>query len=61
MEERIIEILDESVRRILNDAMCRKGIQSGDIGFDHEYDINQLEVELAKVIASVINEVEGKE
>lgn len=61
MEERIIEILDESVRRILNDAMHEKGIQSGDIGFDHEYDINRLEEELAKVIASAIKEVEDKE
>lgn len=61
MEERIIEILDESVRWILDDAMYKKGIQSGDIGFDHEYDINRLEEELAKVIASAIKEVEGEE
>ena len=60
MEERIIEVLDESVRRILNDAMHKKGIQSGDIGFDHEYDIDRLEAELAKVIASAIKEAEER-
>lgn len=60
MEERIIEILDDNVTWIFAEIMNEKGIQSGDIGFDHEYDINRLEAELAKVIAKAIKEAEER-
>ena len=40
--------------------MYEKGIKSGDISFEHEYDINRLEEELAKVIAKAITELGGK-
>ena len=61
MEERIIEILDDNVTWIFAEIMNEKGIQSGDISVEHEYDINRLEAELAKVIASAIKEAEGEE
>lgn len=61
MEERIIEIIDDNVNWIFAEIMYEKGIQSGDIGFEYEYDISRLEAELAKVIASAIKEVEDKE
>ena len=60
MEERIIEILDDNVTWIFAEIMNEKGIQSGDISVDHEYDINRLEAELAKVIASAIKEADER-
>ena len=60
MEERIIEILDDNVTWIFAEIMNEKGIQSGDISVEHEYDINRLEAELAKVIASAIKEADER-
>ena len=57
MEERITEIIDDNVNWIFAEIMYEKGIQSGDISFEHEYDINRLEEELAKVIAKAITEL----
>ena len=57
MEERITEIIDDNVNWIFAEIMYEKGIKSGDISFEHEYDINRLEEELAKVIAKAITEL----
>lgn len=57
MEERITEIIDDNVNWIFAEIMYEKGIKSGDISFEHEYDINRLEEELAKVIAKAIAEL----
>ena len=60
MEERITEIIDDNVNWIFAEIMYEKGIKSGDISFEHEYDINRLEEELAKVIAKAITELEER-
>lgn len=54
MEDRIIEMLDDSINNIFFQLQEENGIEDGSVGFDTEYDIANLTEKLAKVIANAI-------
>lgn len=56
MTERIREMLDDKINEIFLTIQTEKGIESGDVSFELEYDINRLEEKLAAVIARAIAE-----
>lgn len=56
MTERIREMLDDKVNEIFLAIQIEEGIESGDVSFELEYDINRLEEKLAAVIARAIAE-----
>ena len=59
MEDRIIEMLDESINDIFLKLQEEEGIEDGGVGFDTEYDIANLTEKLAKVIARAVTEQKG--
>lgn len=56
MAERIREMLDDKINEIFLAIQTEEGIESGDVSFELEYDINRLEEKLAAVIARAIAE-----
>lgn len=56
MTERIREMLDDKINEIFLTIQTEEGIESGDVSFELEYDINRLEEKLATVIARAIAE-----
>lgn len=56
MTERIREMLDDKINEIFLAIQTEEGIESGDVSFELEYDINRLEEKLAAVIARAIAE-----
>jgi len=56
MTDRIREMLDDKINEIFLAIQTEEGIESGDVSFELEYDINRLEEKLAAVIARAITE-----
>ncbi len=54
MEDRIREMLDDSINDIFLRLQAENGIEDGGVGFDTEYDIDRLTEKLSKVIADAV-------
>ena len=61
MEDRIIGMLDDSINDIFLKLQEEMGIEYGDIGFDAEYDINNLTEKLAGVMVRAIKELKNRD
>ncbi len=60
MRDQMINTINEQLTEAVNSIFLKlqeeHGIPSGDIGFDREYDLNELTEQLAELIADTIEE-----